>query len=173
MNGNDASGASRSMGAAQMRRPATTRDEAHRHKEYSRQMTTVPEGSPQAASQRDVPADNASSQVLLDIILHCLDEAKAEEIVSIDLAGKSTIADHMVVASGRSDRHVSAIGEQLQRKLKDEGFGKVRSEGMEQGDWVLIDAGSIIVHVFRPEVREFYKLERMWSGERPAEGQTH
>lgn len=136
-------------------------------------MTTAHEGSPQAAPQRDVPPDRASSQALLDNILHWLDEAKAEEIVSIDLAGKSTIADFMVVASGRSDRHVSAIGEQLQRKLKDEGFGRVRCEGLQQGDWVLIDAGSIIVHVFRPEVREFYKLERMWSGERPADGQTH
>ncbi len=136
-------------------------------------MTTAHEGSRQAVPQRDVPPDRASTQALLDNVLHWLDEAKAEAVVSIDLAGKSTIADFMVVASGRSERHVGAIGEQLQRKLKEEGFGRVRTEGIEQGDWVLVDAGNIIVHIFRPEVREFYKLERMWSSERPAEGQTH
>ena len=136
-------------------------------------MRTALEGNPQGVPQRDVLSDRASSKSLLDNILHWLDEAKAEEVVSIDLAGKSAIADFMVVASGRSDRHVAAIGEQVQRMLKDNGFGRVRIEGMEQGDWVLIDAGSVLVHVFRPEVREFYKLERMWSGERPADGQSH
>ena len=141
-------------------------------------MRTAHEGRPGGAPQRDVAADTiardrANSKSLLESILHWLDEAKAEEVVSIDLAGKSAIADFMVVASGRSDRHVAAIGEQVQRMLKDNGFGRVRIEGMEQGDWVLIDAGSVLVHVFRPEVREFYKLERMWSGERPADGQSH
>lgn len=150
-----------------------SRDVAQWQKDRTRQMRTAHEGSRSGAPQRDVPPDSASPQSLLDNILHWLDEAKAEEVVSIDLAGKSTIADFMVVASGRSDRHVSAIGEQIQRHLKDQGFGRVRIEGLDQGDWVLIDAGSVIVHVFRPEVREFYKLERMWSGERPAEGPTH
>ena len=136
-------------------------------------MRTAPVGTSQGTPQRDVLADKAISKALLDNILLWLDDAKAEEVVSIDLDGKSTIADYMVVASGRSDRHVSAIGEQMQRKLKDEGFGRVRIEGLTQGDWVLIDAGSVIVHVFRPEVREFYKLERMWSGDLPTEGQSH
>lgn len=141
-------------------------------------MRTAQAGSAKGTAQRDVIPDKASSKALLDNILHWLDEAKAEEVVSIDLDGKSTLADFMVVASGRSDRHVGAIGDQLQRKLKEEGFGRVRVEGMQQGDWVLVDAGNVIVHVFRPEVREFYKLERMWSGERPtdglpADGQTH
>lgn len=102
-----------------------------------------------------------------------LDEAKAEQITSIALAGKSSIGDHMVVASGRNDRHVGAIADQLQRKLKDEGYGRVRVEGKEACDWVLIDTGDIIVHVFRPEVREFYNLEKMWSAERPAEPTSH
>ena len=141
-------------------------------------MTTAHEGRPGGAPQRDVAADTnardrANSKSLLDSILHWLDDAKAEEVVSIDLDGKSTIADFMVVASGRSDRHVASIGEQLQRKLKEEGFGRVRCEGLQQGDGVLIDAGNIVVHVFRPEVREFYKLERMWSGDRPTDEPTH
>lgn len=142
-------------------------------KDRTPKMTTALEGRPQGVPHRDVLSDRASSKSLLDSIMLWLDDAKAEEVVSIDLEGKSTIADFMVVASGRSDRHVSAIGEQIQRKLKEEGFGRARVEGLEQGDWVLIDAGNVIVHVFRPEVREFYKLERMWSGERLADGQPH
>jgi ribosome-associated protein len=98
-----------------------------------------------------------------------LDEAKATDVVVIDLKGKTAIGDFMVIASGRNDRHVSAIAEQIQRHLKENGFGRARIEGTEACDWVLIDLGDIIVHVFRPEVREFYNLERMWSGERPAD----
>lgn len=144
-----------------------------KRKDRTAKMRTALEGSSNKTPHRDVINDRAGSKSLLANIMHWLDEAKAEEVVSIDLEGKSTIADFMVVATGRSDRHVGAIGEQIQRKLKDEGFGRVRVEGLEQGDWVLIDAGSVIVHVFRPEVREFYKLERMWSGDRPADEQTH
>jgi ribosome-associated protein len=136
-------------------------------------MRAAQAGTPKVKPPRNVIPDRASSKALLDNILLWLDEAKAEEVVSIDLAGKSTIADFMVVASGRSERHVAAIGEQIQRKLKDDGFGRVRAEGVEQGDWVLIDAGNVVVHIFRPEVREFYKLERMWSGDRPADEQSH
>lgn len=136
-------------------------------------MPTTLQGRPDGASQRDVLADKASSKSLRDSILLWLDEAKAEDVVAIDLEGKSSLADFMIVASGRSDRHVGAIGDQLQRKLKETGHGKARVEGLEQCDWVLVDAGSVIVHVFRPEVRDFYKLERMWSGERPADGQAH
>jgi len=114
---------------------------------------------------------NVSNQ--LSNILAWLDEAKAEDIVAIDLKDKSTIADYMVIATGRSDRHVSAIGDQLQKKLKESGVSRVRIEGQETCDWVLIDTGDIIVHIFRPEVREFYKLEKMWSGERPADDTAH
>jgi ribosome-associated protein len=102
-----------------------------------------------------------------------LDDAKAENVVLIDLKGKSSIGDYMLVATGRSDRHVGAIAEQIQRKLKEQGYGRVRVEGLEACDWVLIDAGDIIVHVFRPEVREFYNLEKMWSVERPADVPAH
>ena len=89
---------------------------------------------------------------------------KAEDSVAIDLSGKSSIADYMVVTSGRSQRHVSAVAEHVVKDLKDAGAVHIRVEGMRQGDWVLIDAGDVIVHVFRPEIRIFYNLEKMWSG---------
>jgi ribosome-associated protein len=107
--------------------------------------------------------------LLVKDIVRWLDEAKGEEAVTIDLKGKSSIGDYMVIVSGRSDRHVGAIAEQLQRKLKEMGLGRVRVEGLEACDWVLLDTGDVIVHIFRPEVREFYNLEKMWSAERPAE----
>ena len=114
-----------------------------------------------------------TSTALLAQVVHLLDEAKAEAIVTIDLMGKSQIGDFMVIASGRSDRHVGAIGDQLQRKLKEYGVGRIRIEGLEACDWVLIDTGDVIIHVFRPEVREFYKLEKMWSSDRPGEDTAH
>jgi ribosome-associated protein len=106
---------------------------------------------------------------LLDVVLDTLDDAKAEDVVTIDIKGKTSIGDQMVVASGRSQRHVGAVADHLVRKLKDEGFGRARVEGLPHCDWVLIDAGDIIVHIFRPEVREFYNLEKMWSADRPME----
>jgi len=126
-----------------------------------------------AARSEKAPPSTAASTALLAQALTWLDDAKAENIVSIDLAGKSTIADYMVIVSGRSDRHVGAIGDQLVKKFKESGLSRVRIEGLETCDWVLIDTGDIIVHVFRPEVREFYKLEKMWSGDRPGEDTTH
>jgi ribosome-associated protein len=102
------------------------------------------------------------SRELLSLILDQLDQDGATEIVTIDLKGKSTIADAMVVATGRSTRHVSAISEKLIERLKAEAGVRARAEGKEAADWVLIDAGDVIVHVFRPEVREFYQLEKMW-----------
>ena len=103
-----------------------------------------------------------SSDVLLARILASLDDDKAEEIVQIDLRGRSSIADYMVICSGRSSRQVGAIAEKLVERLKDE-FGRIcKIEGKDQGDWVLIDTQDVIVHVFRPEVREFYQLEKMW-----------
>ena len=98
----------------------------------------------------------------LDIVLASLDDSKAENIVSIDIQGKSSLGDYMVVASGRSHRHVAAVADQLLKALKDAGFGQARVEGLASADWVLIDAGDVIIHVFRPEVREFYNLEKMW-----------
>jgi ribosome-associated protein len=106
--------------------------------------------------------------LLAKIVETQLDEDKAEDILNIPLAGKSPMADAMIVASGRSARHVSALADHVARKLKEAGVEKVRIEGMPNADWVLIDAGDIIVHIFRPEVREFYNLERIWSGDTPS-----
>jgi ribosome-associated protein len=97
----------------------------------------------------------------LKTVLASLEDSKAENIVSIDLYGKSALADHMVIASGRSHRHVAAVADNLLKALKDAGT-RARVEGLNSADWVLIDAGDIIVHVFRPEVREFYGIEKMW-----------
>ena len=113
------------------------------------------------------------ADALRDQILEWLDDAKAEELVVIDLDGKSSLADYMVIATGRSDRHVGAIADQIETKLKEFGHGNVRSEGKQACDWVLVDAGDVIVHVFRPEVREFYNLEKMWLADRPTDDLSH
>lgn len=105
---------------------------------------------------------------LIRTILDSLDDAKAEEVVSIDLLGKTSLADFMVIASGRSNTHVGAIADRLLRSCKDLGVVP-RVEGLQNCDWVLVDAGDVIVHIFRPEVRQFYNLEKMWGGTRPAE----
>lgn len=102
-------------------------------------------------------------------VLHSLDDSKAEDIVSIDLRGKTTLADVMVIATGRSNVHVGAIADRLIKSCKDAGMSTPRVEGMPHCDWVLIDAHDVIVHIFRPEVRQFYNLEKMWSGDRPEE----
>jgi len=108
-----------------------------------------------------------SAQDTLNVVLARLDDMKAEDTVSIDLTGKSSIGDFMVVTSGRSQRHVASIADHVIKDLEQSGPVRVRVEGMSQGDWVLIDAGDVIVHVFRPEVRAFYNLEKMWSGRHP------
>ncbi len=100
---------------------------------------------------------------MLTRILTSLDEDKAEDIVTVDLRGRSSLCDAIVIASGRSQRHVAAIAEHLTRKLKEAGYGAAHIEGLTQGDWVLIDTGDFIVHIFRPEVRLYYDLEGMWS----------
>jgi ribosome-associated protein len=100
---------------------------------------------------------------LLEIVESSLDDDKAQQIATIDLAGKSTIADYMVIASGRSQRHVGALADNLVRRLKGKVKGRPKVEGRPQCDWVLIDAGDIVVHLFRPEVRTFYNLEKLWS----------
>jgi ribosome-associated protein len=102
---------------------------------------------------------------LKDLILASLDDDQAEDVICIDLTGKSSLADAIIVASGRSQRHVAAISDHILRKLKDAGVGKARVEGLPNADWVLIDAGDVVAHVFRPEVRAFYAIERIWTGE--------
>ena len=103
------------------------------------------------------------ADALETLVLDALEDDKADDVVSIDLTGKSSVTDVMVIASGRSTRHVGAIADHLIRKLKEAGHGRARVEGLKTCDWVLIDAGDVIVHVFRPEVRSFYDLEKMWS----------
>ena len=102
---------------------------------------------------------------MIDVILNCLDDAKAEEVVAVDITGKSSLADHMVVTTGRSNRHVGAVADQVVKALRDNGFGKPRIEGLPHADWVLVDGGDVIVHIFRPEVREFYNIEKMWQAD--------
>jgi ribosome-associated protein len=106
---------------------------------------------------------------LNSLILGLLDDAKAENTVAIDLTGKSTSADVMIVTEGRANRHVAAIADRVVRGLKEKGHKGMRIEGLTTADWVLIDAGDVILHIFRPEVRAFYNLEKMWSADRPVE----
>ena len=105
----------------------------------------------------------------LNLILSRLDDMKAEETVTIDLRGKSSLTDYVIVTSGRANRHVAAIAENVMKGLNEVGIKNIHVEGLQNADWVLIDSGDVIVHVFRPEVREFYNLEKMWStGEKAA-----
>ena len=122
--------------------------------------TPAAAAAPQARKQTRKPAAQSD---LLKRILTSLDDDKAENIVTIDLEGRSALCDAAVVASGRSSRHVSAMADHLARKLKEAGYGTRPINGQGQGDWVLVDAGDVIVHLFRPEVREYYDLEGMWS----------
>jgi ribosome-associated protein len=118
---------------------------------------------PAAAGAARAPMpDDSLAERLHALVLTQLDDDQAQDLVSIPLAGKSSIADHMVIASGRSTRQVAAMAQKLAEKIKESGFGSARVEGLPAADWVLIDAGDVVVHLFRPEVRSFYNLERMW-----------
>jgi ribosome-associated protein len=126
---------------------------------------------PTTAAPRTAPraVDPAETEALHQLVLQSLDDDQAVETVSIPLAGKSSIADHMVIASGRSTRQVASMAQKLTEKIKAEAGRIPRVEGLPAADWVLIDAGDVIVHLFRPEVRSFYNLERMWQfGDAPA-----
>jgi ribosome-associated protein len=128
---------------------------------HSDPATGLPVGPrPKATAEAD--SGGPTSDAVLALVLKSVDDDKAEDIVQIDLRGRSDVADHMVICSGRSSRQVAAISEKLADRLKQELRLSVRMEGRETGDWVLIDAGDVIVHVFRPEVRDFYQLEKMW-----------
>ena len=119
-------------------------------------------GLESAGSTPPENTERMGGEDLLRLVLNSLEDDKAEDIVQVDLRGKSDIADFMVIASGRSSRQVAAISEKLIERLKADARVLARAEGKDAGDWVLIDAGDVIVHVFRPEVREFYQLEKMW-----------
>ncbi|WP_404424604.1 ribosome silencing factor [Thalassospira australica] len=105
---------------------------------------------------------------LLALIQSILEDDKAEDLVTINLIDKTSLADHMIIATGSSSRRVASMAEHIVEKLKEAGQGRAQAEGKEQGDWVLVDAGDVIVHLFRPEVRAFYNIEQMWGVENPA-----
>ena len=117
--------------------------------------------------------DQSRITALEDLILARLDDDKAQDVVFIDLKGKSAMADGLVVASGRSHRHVGAMADHLLRALKEAGYGRCRVEGLPHCDWVLIDTGDMIIHLFRPEVRSFYNIEKIWSVDSPHRTPTH
>ena len=124
-------------------------------------MAALPTNTVSTPATPAVPSVEAA----VELILNTLEDAKAEETVSVDITGKSSLADHMIVTSGRSQRHVGAVADQIIRALRDNGFGKPRVEGLPHCDWVLVDTGDVIVHIFRPEVREFYNIEKMWQAD--------
>ena len=129
------------------------------------QARPEPSGSSTIVSITDMPSTapiGAEAGSAHELILDQLDQDQAQDLVTIPLEGKSSIADHMVIASGRSTRQVAAMAGKLAERLKKEGHGTARIEGLPAADWVLIDAGDVVVHLFRPEVRSFYNLERMW-----------
>lgn len=149
-----------------LKRHATKEDTVLSQTTHAVHGKTAPNSA--IAGNSEIP----SSDALLEDILSLLDDEKAEDVVSINLRGKSEIADFMVVCSGRSTRQVSSLSEKLTDTLKQK-YGIIcKTEGKDQGDWALIDAGDIIVHVFRPEVREFYQLEKMWMSPGPASAQS-
>mgnify|MGYP006274103203 CR=1 FL=1 len=113
----------------------------------------------------DAMAAHPDPEAIAEAVIESLEKDKAEDLVVLDLQGKSTIADQMIIASGRSARHVTAPADHIARRIKELGGKRARIEGLPTADWVLIDTGDLIVHLFRPEVREFYNLERIWAGE--------
>lgn len=119
------------------------------------------------APRSDTTAGPDPSRHVLDLVQASLEDDKAEDLVVIELAGKSSIADYMVIATGRSQRQVGAMAEHIHRKLKAIGLAKLSMEGVARCDWVLLDGGDVIVHLFRPEVRAFYNLEKMWGQDLP------
>jgi ribosome-associated protein len=132
------------------------------------QAQSIPESSAPQPLVSTIPCEPGSLHAL---VLQSLDDDQAQDVVSIPLDGKTAIADHMVVASGRSNRQVASIAEKLAERVKHGGFGFARIEGLPAADWVLVDAGDVIIHIFRPEVRSFYNLERMWAfGDGPVAG---
>ena len=126
----------------------------------------LPSSSPQPLKAAKANVDDI--RALADTVINSLEDDKAEDIISIDLQGKSSLADVMVIASGRSARHVASIADHLAQTMKDAIGRPIKVEGMPNADWVLLDIGDIIVHLFRPEVRSFYNLEKIWS-----DGSTH
>ena len=136
--------------------------------------TTPAKRAPAKRHAAPIAASADAPPPLLRRISASLDDSKAENIVTLDLRGRTSIADYMIVATGRSTTHVAAIADRMIRMCKDAGVPTPRVEGMPHCDWVLVDANDVIVHIFRPDVRQFYNLEKMWGGARPVDGSpTH
>lgn len=126
------------------------------------QTSPVQAGIPEGHLMNDA-VSTKDGHSLHELVLQSLDDDQAQDVISIPLEGKSSIADYMVIASGRSTRQVAAMAQKLAERVKKDGYGSARVEGLPAADWVLIDAGDVVVHLFRPEVRSFYNLERMWA----------
>lgn len=150
-----------------VKKPAARKPDAKKtdaKKTGAKKAAKKPAGKkPAKPKAKKVAPRSAEQTALLKRIVASLEDDKAEDIVTIDLTGRSSLCDAAVVASGRSSRHVMSIADHLARRLKEEGYGTRPVSGAPQGDWVLVDAGDVIVHIFRPEVRDYYDLEGMWS----------
>jgi ribosome-associated protein len=138
-------------------------------RERNATLNLTPHSTAPAAGRPAASGSARTTDVLSQIIVEGLEDAKAEDIVSIDLSGRTTLADRMIIASGRSSVHVGAIADRVVKACRDAGYPSPKVEGMPLCDWVLLDAQNAIVHVFRPDVRRFYNLEKMWSADRPGE----
>jgi len=126
-------------------------------------MKRAPAATPAGELSRNRPRGVVNVDEATRIVLTSLEDDKAEDILAIDIRGKSSFADMLIVASGRSARHVGALADHVMRKLKESGVKDVNVEGMPHCDWVLVDAGDVVVHLFRPEVRSFYNIEKIWA----------
>jgi ribosome-associated protein len=145
-------------------RPAANRQPAERNA-----TLTLTHHAAAAQNGRNSMLDRPPVDSLSKIIVDGLEDAKAEHIVTIELSGKTTLADRMIIASGRSSTHVGAIADRVMKACRDAGFPAPKIEGLPLCDWVLLDARDAIVHIFRPDVRQFYNLEKMWSADRPGD----
>jgi ribosome-associated protein len=133
-------------------------------------LNLTPQSAAAPAAGRPAASGNArTADVLSQAIVEALEDAKADNIVSIDLFGRTTLADRMIIASGRSSVHVGAIADRVVKACRAAGYPSPKVEGMPLCDWVLLDAQNAIIHIFRPDVRQFYNLEKMWSADRPGE----
>jgi ribosome-associated protein len=144
---------------AKAKKPAARKTKSAKKAPPKRNVRTKAKANNRKAKKKSAPPNSD----LIRRIRTSLEDDKAEDIVTIDMSGRSSLCDAVVIASGRSSRHVMAIAEHLSRRLKENGYGTRPVTGAAQGDWVLVDAGDVIVHVFRPEVRDYYDLEGMWS----------
>ena len=155
-------------GKARPKKKAAGKSGARKPGAKSARPGKKPKSPPKKPSGKSARVRPAPPSALLRRILASLEDDKAENIIAIDLEGRSALCDAAVIASGRSSRHVMSIAEHLARRLKEQGYGTRPVTGAAQGDWVLVDAGDIIVHVFRPEVRDYYDLEGMWNVAAPS-----